>query len=217
VGEYCTCGAKLPTDARFCHKCGKPQYDEPLFNVGTGEESVQESASPVVAAQPAPAKPGINFHNSVAVRIGFFAAGLMTLLLAFPIPAFLAAVWQLVLLLAGGFFSVYLYARRTGESLTVRSGARMGWITGVFCFVIMTVFFTISIIQIATQDGLAAFFREMVSQRGTPDLVAQFNEVLSSPAGIATLLFGMLLVFFVMLTLLPAVGGALGAKVLAKE
>ena len=68
-----------------------------------------------------------------------------------------------------------------------------------------------------TQDGLAAFFREMVSQRGTPDLVAQFNEVLSSPAGIATLLFGMLLVFFVMLTLLPAVGGALGAKVLAKE
>ena len=27
VPEYCTCGAQLPPDARFCHKCGKPQYD----------------------------------------------------------------------------------------------------------------------------------------------------------------------------------------------
>jgi hypothetical protein len=216
VGEYCTCGVKLPPDARFCHKCGKPQYDEPLFNVAA-EEPAQTEPQPDAVSPPLPKAPGINFHNSVAVRVGFFAAGVMTLLLAFPIPSFLAAVWQLVLLLAGGFFSVYLYARRTGESLSVRGGARMGWITGVFCFVIMTVFFTISIIQISSKDGLAAFFREMVSQRGTPDLINQFNEVLSSQAGIATLLLGMLVVFFVMLTLLPAVGGALGAKVLQKE
>jgi len=145
------------------------------------------------------------------------AAGIMTLLLAFPIPSFLAAIWQLFLLPAGGFFSVYLYGRRTGEPVSVRAGARMGWITGVFCFAIMTVFFTVSVIQIASSDGLPAFFREMVNQRGTPDLMNQFNEILSSPAGVATLLFGMLLVFFVMLTVLPVVGGALGAKVLEKE
>ena len=29
VPEFCTCGAQLPPDARFCHKCGKPQYDYP--------------------------------------------------------------------------------------------------------------------------------------------------------------------------------------------
>ena len=29
VLEFCTCGAQLPPDARFCHKCGKPQYDYP--------------------------------------------------------------------------------------------------------------------------------------------------------------------------------------------
>jgi hypothetical protein len=213
VGEYCTCGAKLPADARFCHKCGKPQYDEPLF------QTVTEEPAPIVTAvpPPLPAKVGISFHNSVAVRVALMAAGIMTLLLAFPIPAFLAAIWQLVLLPAGGFFAVYLYGRRTGESISVLAGARMGWITGVFCFAIMTVFFTVSIIQIATKDGLPAFFREMVSQRGTPDLINQFNQILSSPAGVATLLFGMLLIFFVMLTLLPVVGGALGAKVLAKE
>jgi len=216
VGEYCTCGAKLPPDARFCHKCGKPQYDEPLFQIPPEEVEPTADVAASVAV-PAAAKGGISFHNSVAVRVGFMAAGIMTLLLAFPIPSFLAAIWQLFLLPAGGFFSVYLYGRRTGEPVSVRAGARMGWITGVFCFAIMTVFFTVSVIQIASSDGLPAFFREMVNQRGTPDLMNQFNEILSSPAGVATLLFGMLLVFFVMLTVLPVVGGALGAKVLEKE
>ena len=215
MGEYCTCGVKLPPDARFCHKCGKPQYDEPLFQTAV-EEPMQIDAAAAVPP-PLTGKGAISFHNSVAVRVGFMAAGIMTLLLAFPIPSFLAAIWQLVLLPAGGFFSVYLYGRRTGEAISVRAGARMGWITGVFCFAIMTVFFTVSVIQIATNDGLPAFFREMVSQRGTPDLMNQFNEILSSPAGVATLLFGMLLVFFVMLTVLPILGGALGAKVLEKE
>jgi len=216
VGEYCTCGVKLPPDARFCHKCGKPQYDEPLFHPSV-QEPEPEGAPAAAVPAPVAGKGGINFHNSVAVRVGFMAAGIMTLLLAFPIPSFLAAIWQLVLLPAGGFFSVYLYGRRTGEAISVRAGARMGWITGVFCFAIMTVFFTVSVIQIATHDGLPAFFREMVSQRGTPDLMNQFNEILNSPSGVAALLFGMLLVFFVMLTVLPVVGGALGAKVLAKE
>ncbi len=217
MGEYCTCSAKLPPDARFCHKCGKPQYDEPLFQTAVEEPESVATATAAVVPAPVAGKNGISFHNSVAVRVGFMAAGIMTLLLAFPVPGVMAAIWQLVLLPAGGFFSVYLYGRRTGEAISVRSGARMGWITGVFCFAIMTVFFTVSVIQIATQDGLPAFFREMVSQRGTPDLMNQFNEILSNPAGVATLLFGMLLVFFVMLTVLPVVGGALGAKVLEKE
>ena len=26
--EFCTCGAELPPDSRFCHKCGKPQREE---------------------------------------------------------------------------------------------------------------------------------------------------------------------------------------------
>ncbi len=25
--DFCTCGAQLPLDALFCHKCGKPQRD----------------------------------------------------------------------------------------------------------------------------------------------------------------------------------------------
>jgi hypothetical protein len=48
----------------------------------------------------------------------------------FPIP------WPFVRLplafLAAGFLAVYLYSRRTGQTLSIRSGARMGWITGIF-------------------------------------------------------------------------------------
>ncbi|MGH9632110.1 MAG: hypothetical protein ACRD7E_27715 [Bryobacteraceae bacterium] len=182
------------------------------------EPDVIEAVAPPQEAKPAAEKPkAISFRNSAAVRVGFLAGGIVSLLISLPMPVYVAAMWQFTLLLAGGFLSVYMYRRRTGESLNVRSGARMGWMTGVFCFVIMTVLFTVSIITIASGEGLSSFFRDIVSTRGTPDLVDQFNDILESPTGVASLLFGILLMFFVMLTLLPAVGGALGAKVLEKE
>jgi len=27
MSEFCSCGAQLPPDALFCHKCGKPQRE----------------------------------------------------------------------------------------------------------------------------------------------------------------------------------------------
>src|SRR5665213_4268712 len=73
VPERCTCGAVLPEDARFCHKCGKPQRDEPLI-----AEEVEETpaAPPVVVAAPPVAtfeSAAISFHNAPAVRIALIA------------------------------------------------------------------------------------------------------------------------------------------------
>jgi hypothetical protein len=214
VGEYCSCGAKLPDDARFCHKCGKPQYDEPLFQTVPEPQAV----SPATVPPPLPQHAGINFRNSVAVRVGFLAAGLVTtLLFSMPMPPAMMFAWFLLILTAGGFFSVYLYRRRTGESLSVLSGARMGWITGVFCFAIMTIVFTFGIFTIANSEGLNHFFANMAKTAGRPEMVQQFNLMLQDKSGIAVFLFLLLATFFVMLTLFPVVGGALGAKVLAKD
>ena len=49
-----------------------------------------------------------------------------------PIPL----VWLRlpIAFVAAGFLAVYLYSRRTGQMLSLRSGARMGWITGIFSF-----------------------------------------------------------------------------------
>lgn len=210
MGTVCTCGAHLPEGARFCLKCGKPQYE--LIPADTEPEA---PAIPPVAPEPPKIAP-IGFQNSVAVRVGAIASGLVTLLLLAPMPQLIALVWQLVLLLAGGFFSVYLYIRRTGQALSVGAGARMGWITGLFCFVIVLVI-TVSGLAMASNDAMTAFYEQLRTQAASPEIAEQLNEFLSSRSGIAALFMGVIFMMFVLLTMLPAIGGALGAKVLEKE
>lgn len=209
--DFCSCGAQLPPDARFCHKCGKPQFEEPALR--EEEDQLVPAPAPAVAA---PAE--ISFRNRTAVRAGFLAAGIASLLISLPMPLYIAMIWILGGLLAAGFLGVFFYIRRTGQALTVRSGARLGWITGVFCFAIITVFFTVSILSIANRGGLAGFYREQFAAKGASDVnVQQFLEILESPGGLATVLILSLLFLFVLFTLLPTLGGALGAKMLAKE
>jgi len=211
----------LPPEARFCHKCGKPQFEEPP----PGEEEAPEPDLPVLeaaapereaAALAVPA--GISFRNRLAVRVGLLTAALASLLTSLPMPMFLNLLWLVVCLTAAGFFAVYLYRRRSGEELSARMGARLGWITGVFCFLIATVFFTITVIIISAQGGLAAYYREQLSQQAGPGIdVEELVSVLETPVGLASVLLFTLVVLFVFFTLLPTLGGAMGAKVLAKD
>jgi hypothetical protein len=215
VDGYCTFGAQQPEKARFCHKCGKPQVELP--------EPEPEDAPPppppvaVNVAPPALPPPGISLRNPVAVRVAFLAGAASSLLIMLPMPSLIQILWQLIILVVGGFFAVWLYQRRTGRYLSVRSGAHLGWLAGTFCFLIMMVMFTLSVIAISSGEGLEQSFREMLNARSAPEVADQFNSLLSSPGGVAALLFGMLITSFIMLTILATVGGALGAKVLEKE
>lgn len=217
VPDFCTCGAQLPPDARFCHKCGKPQYETPVEIEEAPPETEPETAKPSAPATPPVPLNEISYRNSVAVRIAFLAAGIASLLISFPLPVYFAVAWLLLWLFSSGFLAVFLYVRRTGQKLTVRSGARMGWITGMFCFAIATVFFTISVIAVSSRGGLASFYREQFGARADDANIRQFLDVLQNPAGLATMLLLSLLFLFVLFTLLPTMGGALGAKVLAKD
>jgi hypothetical protein len=205
VPEFCTCGAQLPPDARFCHKCAKPQREEPAA------QPVPEQAPAEVPPTP-PVPPTIDFRNPVAVRVGFLAALLANLLNALPYLILGCPLW----LLAAGFLCVYLYNRRTGQSLSVRSGARMGWITGVFSFVIFTVFFTFSFIMAVRSGTLVN--REQLSQipflQGNLD---QVIELMQSPVGLALNLTFSLIILFVLFILFATAGGALAARVLGKH
>lgn len=156
-------------------------------------------------------------RNPVAVRTAFIAGSAAALLLMMPLPPLIHVLWQLVMLVAGGFVAVWLYQRRTGTHLNVRSGAHLGWIAGIFCFAIMMVMFTISIAGLAADGGLQQTFREMLSQRGSPEVAEQMDQLLSSPAGLGVLLGLMVVITFFTLTLLATAGGALGAKILEKE
>ena len=158
--EFCTCGAELPPDARFCHRCGKPQREE------VEPETVARPPEVVAVAPPGPdgalppsTPPSVNFHNRTAVRIGLLMAAMASLLSVFPAmvlgPAGLAISW-----VSAGFLSVYIYRRRTGQFLTVDSGLRMGWITGLLGSTIMCVVSTMAMVLLIRGGRMATLYDE---------------------------------------------------------
>jgi hypothetical protein len=84
----------------------------------------------------------------VAVRIGLLVALLSFFASALSGPVL---ILPLIWLLAAGFLSVYLYRRRTGFVLSPASGARMGWMTGLFAFLILLVLLTTIVLVVSDQ------------------------------------------------------------------
>jgi hypothetical protein len=212
VPEFCTCGAQLPPDARFCHKCGKPQYDYP------GLEEIAPAPVPaeVVTLPQTPdvqLSGEISFHNRLAVRIGFVAA--LAAVFVFLVPLPFPFLRLLIAFVAGGFFAVFLYSRRTGQTLSIGGGARMGWITGIFSFTMLSVLFAVVMVKISNDGGLAKYLlSQLPANDARSESVAQaFND----PAMLVVLVLLSLGMLFIVLTALPIIGGALGAKVLEKE
>ena len=140
-------------------------------------ESAREDAPPdapaVSAAPVVHVPPPLGFRNPVAVRVAFLAAGVSAVLSTLPVVGLFAIVWWI----SGGFLAVYLYRRRTGQSLTVRNGARIGWITGVITFAIFSILFALS------SRGLINAYREQL--RNVPVHDPATLSALQNPAVIA--------------------------------
>ena len=206
MAEFCSCGAQLPEDARFCHKCGKPTREDAVVV----EHHAEQFHAPVVAALAAPPV-APSFHHPVAVRIGLFVAGIATLLcLVLP---FGFVIW----LPSAGFVAVYLFSRRTGQSLSIRNGARMGWIAGILSFTIATVLLTIFAVAIANTPGGLEQLRQQLSARAVSNEdLERALSILSNPKDQAIFYVQFLLVWFMSSVVFCTAGGALGAKVLDK-
>jgi len=205
VPDVCTCGAKLPPDARFCHKCGKPQRDEPLF-----VEEVEELLPPSIEVAPPPPPARIGFHNLLALRVGLMAGslGLCLFVLLGQLPGLQIAA--ILAPIASGAFAVHLYKRKTGQRLSMANGAHLGWISGIFGFLITTLLFT-AFAAMLTNAELANAVRQQAGAT-RPDVVQALKEI-QTAAGITKAL----LESFVFLTLLPTFGGSLGAKLLDRD
>lgn len=190
MADYCSCGTQLVPDSLFCHKCGKP-----VREITVAEP---DPPAPVVEPVPAapPAAPPVNFHNRIAVRVAALMAIMATLLFFLPYLNWLAA----------GFFSALLYRRRTGQFLSLESGVRLGWITGVLMFVIVTVLLTLTLGLISAAGGFSALPPD-VKNALDPRFQEAMKTLQSGPA-VAELLA----MLFMFITLLSMAGGALGAK-----
>jgi len=193
--EFCTCGAQLPPDALFCHKCGKPQRE--LVAPETHVSEHVEFVPPTAPGLPAPEGLPLNFHNPVAVRIALLVAISATVLSFLPYLNWLAA----------GYFAVFLYRRRTGCPLNLGAGVRMGWITGLLMFTIIAILLSGSIIFLNT-SGDAEIFQTIVKNANDP----RVKEMLQNGPEIAILLAQL----FFFITCLSMAGGALGAKLMGR-
>ena len=115
--------------------------------------------------------------------------------------------------IAGGFFAVYLYRLRTGQQVTVLAGARLGWISGIIVFVIMTVLLTLVMVMLSQPEFVQSMRDQMAKMSSiSQDELTKRLDLLRTPSGLA---LG-LLDTFLSYTLLTALGGAVGAKFLSR-
>lgn len=201
MGQICTCGAKPPDDAQFCHRCGRPLFAEP-------PPEVQDTAPAIPAVEPPAVE--VSFRNSNAVTISFLTAACLFLLL--PFAAVGGGVPTILLLLgAGGLFAAIVYGRRTGSTMSVMSGARMGWMTGVFFNAILVLFLTAAVVVLEQQGGALRAWEQQSRAAKVPEAEIQAAlQALQSPAQFIT----GLAITFMLFTLPMIVGGAVAAKML---
>jgi hypothetical protein len=203
MADYCTCGAQLPPDALFCHKCGKPQRDL----IAPEVEQNAYIAAPAAEVPPPPPRPQplpMNFRNPIAVRTSLLVAIIGTL----------PGLWlPMVGWLAAGYFAVYLYCRRTGFRLDVVSGVKIGWITGLLLYLFTSVVFTVQQIPDALAGHLGKTMLDQLknSPIQDPTMTSMFQQ---DPGQAIVLLLGAMFVF---VTCLSMAGGALGAKLLGSS
>ncbi|MGA2038647.1 MAG: zinc ribbon domain-containing protein [Bryobacteraceae bacterium] len=186
--DFCSCGAELPPDALFCHKCGKPQRElmEVAPEAPAPIEQPPEQPQPPQRQMPQP----LDFRNPLALKIALLVAMGATALFFLPYVNWLAA----------GYFAVFLYRRRTGCAINVGAGVRLGWITGLFTFPLAAVFYAAVFYVINVASGLPQFRAEPRFQ--------ELLGLLKSWSDIAVLL----LQLFILTTCLSMAGGALAAK-----
>jgi hypothetical protein len=111
-------------------------------------------------------------------------------------------------LFSAGALAVFFYRRITGQQLSAFAGAHLGWISGLMGFLLMGPLIAFSLPQQMRQPDFVSKMRASMQSMGAADQIDQTIAMLRSPSGIIV----MLVVFFLIYTALPAVGGALGAK-----
>ena len=196
--ERCTCGTVLAENARFCHRCGRPVHEltpaqqEELFP--TPPTPPPPAPAILIAPQPLP----IGFANPIALRVAILMSMGIMLVSMLPYVNYLFFAWWLL----AGWGGVRLYRRLTGLRLTVAAGARLGSLTGLFAFVIMAIFFSLTMASAAGRDMLD----QMVKQD------PRMSEVVSNPTMLGSVLLMVLIMVFAMVVGICAAGGALGAK-----
>jgi len=112
-----------------------------------------------------------------------------------------------------GLLAVVLLVRRAGHSLTAIEGARQGWISGLFFFIICLVLMTLLFLFVVNNPEVIPLIREQAKAKGTltPDAAKVFDEM-QQPGVFAGSLLMATLFLFVSFTALASLGGMVGSR-----
>jgi hypothetical protein len=202
-------------DALFCHRCGKPQREDLIEREAEPlrAEPIQAPIEPPLpTAAPVPQK--IDFGNRSAVRASLWSA-LTGFLLMSIVALVLGGASVAVTLFATGFFAVHIYVRATRTPVTAKEGAKIGWITGIFAFLLALVQFTLTIAL--EHASLRELFQKQFAEMAARDPNVQAAaDLINSSAGLATLILAMVVGSFIFFTVMTMLGGALGSQTSAR-
>lgn len=219
MNDRCTCGAILVADALFCHKCGRPLRELPVVGEEESPDVVDVSGAAVPAEPPArqpsferetPAAE-VSLRNSATIRASLGGAAfqfLATMLLSFG-GVVLA---QIAPLLAGGV-ACFIFQRRSQTSLGVMQGARLGWITGIMSFVVVTVLVTATFALTNNESVMSEIRAQASNTEMQRNAVKALEKMRDEPGTLLVILPYQ----FLMLTLMGSLGGALGAKLMRRQ
>jgi hypothetical protein len=201
----CTCGANLPEDARFCHKCGKPQFEEDIERISAGEPTTPvQGPIDVPGIKTVP----IGFGNMRAVAITMAAAAIA--LIALFLAAAISPVLGPVVLCSAGFAAARFYRKRTAEPLSPGGGAYLGLMTGIWLFLVVAICAAITSIYVASPTG-----REVL--RAAMPKMPEIAKLLDDPHQFLINLMEGLIPMFFLATISAALGGMLAARMSARR
>jgi len=205
--EKCTCGTTLVEEARFCHRCGRPTSQAPAnLPPDSGPDNANGTPPPLPATaaplQAQAAQLPIAFGNPIAVRVSVIMAMSIIMLEMIPGLNFLFLLWWLL----AGWAAVLLYRRLTGSVLSVQAGARLGFMTGVFHFIGMTLISALTMMVTGKQ-----VLDTMIKQN------PEMQQVVNDPPLLAGVFLVVLILFFCFVVGACAAGGALAARSMARR
>ena len=195
----CSCGALLPEDARFCHKCGKPQYEEDIVRLNA-EESRPAPAPAIGSPSESVAPSHIGFGNKHAVKITLAVAALSFIILS--LAARLAPGLALILLFGSGFAAASVYRTRTAQRITMKAGATLGAMTWFWLFLVFLVGTTFSLTSEQNREAMKAAMPK----------VPEVTQVLNDPQQLVLVVLMAVVFLFFLGTVSAAFGGMLAAR-----
>ena len=209
--EFCDCGSAIPENASYCPGCGKP------LTVEARETERQANAfpRPREGEQQTGLLEDVDFGTPGALRSCYWSAAFAAILVNLPAMSLLC----FIIYPAAGFYTVHSFRRRSQREVSLRAGAKLGFLTGVIAFALLLILMALaSVASNPTGPGGALDqYAETLEADGQAEIAAQIRELGESRGALAFMVLASLIFGFAVTTAFTTAGGALGAKVLAKQ